>query len=444
VNTRTVDPRTTWAVLTMEAALVLPIMSLPTQGDRIPGLLGPLLLLALLPAGCAAVYRFPTLRDPTWRLLTGIGLALLTRVIVENVPDAGLNGLLTWLGRSVVPAAIGIGLWWRGGALAVAELTPGDVRSEFSVVAVCLLISLAFARPFLLADPSLLGCAVALFAVGGLIGAALSRQDAADVFTREGRTLAVGTSLLLPAVTVGLVGSLRPDLLTAMWLFIAHAIELLLTPIGLLLAWIASLFPKATPGPPPTPVPLPTRVAVDPAAIADAQNRMAWIGTLIVFTLLIAAGLALLLAAKLLLSNVIGAPTIWRNAVSTEDVLVESSGTPGGEASDLFAWLRHWLRAHLTRRRTAATAGALAAAGVEDAWAAYQRLLAWADERGLGRRPSETTGQLRLRLGHEVPEAAPGVDVVTRAFERERYGGVAPPAETLRRVREAMRDLLTG
>jgi uncharacterized protein DUF4129 len=444
VNTRTVDPRTTWAVLIMEAALVLPIISLPTQGDRIPGLLGPLMLLALLPTGCAAVYRIPTLRDPTWRLLTGIGLGLLTRVIVENVPDAGLNGLMMWLGRSVVPAAIGIGLWWRGGALAVAELTPGDVRSEFSVVAVCLLISLAFARPFLLTDPSLLGCAVALFAVGGLLGAALSRQDAADVFTRDGRTLAVGTSLLLPAVTVGLVGSLRPDLLTAMWLFIAHAIELLLTPIGLLLAWIASLFPKATPGPPPTPIPLPTRVAVDPAAIADAQNRMAWIGTLIVFTLLIAAGLALLLAAKLLLSNVIGAPTIWRSAVSTEDVVVESSGTPADEASDLFAWLRRWLRAHLTRRGTAPTIGARAAVGVEDAWAAYQRLLAWADERGLGRRPSETTGQLRLRLGREVPEAAHGVDIVTRVFEQQRYGGLAPGSEALRRMREAMRDLLTG
>src|SRR5690348_12287982 len=151
----------------MEAALVLPIMSLPTQGNRLPGLSGPLLLLALLPAGCAAVFLIPALRDPAWRLLTGIALALLTRAVVDTVPDAGMPGLMMWLGRSVVPAAIGIGLWWRGGALAVAELTPADVRTEFSVVAVCLLMALVFVRPFLLQDPTLLGCAVALFALGG-------------------------------------------------------------------------------------------------------------------------------------------------------------------------------------------------------------------------------------------------------------------------------------
>ena len=442
MNTRTVDPRTTWAVVTMEAALVLPIMSLPTQGDRIPGLPGPLLLLALLPAGCAAVFRFPTLRDPAWRLLTGIGLALLTRVVVESVPEAGMNGLLMWLGRSLVPAAIGVGLWWRGGALAVAELTPGDVRTEFSVVAVCLLVSIAFARPFLLADPSLLGSSVALFAVGGLIGTALSRQDAADVFTRNGRTLAVGTSLLLPAITVGLVGSLRPELLTAMWLFIAHAIELLLTPIGLLLGWIASLFPKATPGPPPTPMPLPTRVPVDPAVMADAQNRLAWVGTLIAFTLLVAAGLALLLAAKLLLSNVIGAPTFWRSTTSVGEVVTESSGTPAGEAADLLGRLLAFLRARFGRRMPEPPDAKLPI-GAEDAWTAYERLLAWADARGLGRRPSETTGQLQLRLHREVPDAAVGVDVVTRAFEWQRYGGVAPPPDTLRRVRHALASLIT-
>src|SRR5690349_16022544 len=157
MNTRSVDPRTTWAVLIMEAALVLPIISLPTQGGRFPGLPGPLLLVLLLPAGCAAVYRVPALREPSWRLLSGIGLALLARALVDPVPAPGLPGVMMWLARSVVPAAIGIALWWRGGALAVAELTPGDVRTEFSVIALCLLLTLGFARPFLLLDAALLG-----------------------------------------------------------------------------------------------------------------------------------------------------------------------------------------------------------------------------------------------------------------------------------------------
>ena len=446
MNTRSVDPRTTWAVLAMEAALILPIMSLPTQGDRFPGLSGPLLLLALLPAGCAAVFLVPALREPSWRLLTGIGLALLTRAIVEYVPEPGLPGLGQWLGRAVVPAAIGIGLWWRGGALAVAELTPGDVRTEFSVVAVCLLVTLSLVRPFLLPNPTLLGCAVALFAVGGLIGTALSRQDAADVVAaRQGRALAVSTSLLLPATAVVLVGGLRPELLTSMWLLLAHAIELVLTPIGLLLAWIGSLLPHGTPGRPPPPPPLPTRVAVDPALVSEVQDRMAWLGTLIVFTLLTAAGLAALLAARLLLTNFIRDPNSLRStAEAPEELVVEGSGSMGGEAADLLAWLMRWVRARWTRGRTARGRGAVQAeVAAADAWNAYARLLAWAEERGLGRRPAETTGQLNRRLGRQVPEAATEVDFVTRVFELERYGDVRPPADSLQGVREALRKLLT-
>src|SRR5881227_217375 len=100
MNTRTVDARTVWTVVAMEAALVLPLISLPTQGDRLPGLIGPLLLLALLPLGCAAVYAVATLREPSWRLLTAIGLALFSRAVVSEVPEPGLSGLMQWLARS--------------------------------------------------------------------------------------------------------------------------------------------------------------------------------------------------------------------------------------------------------------------------------------------------------------------------------------------------------
>jgi uncharacterized protein DUF4129 len=441
VNTRNVDTRTTWAVLVMEAALMLPIMSLPTQGSRLPGIAGPLLLLVLLPAGCAAVFRVRSLREPSWRLITGIAFALVTRAIVDVVPEPGLPGLMLWLARNLVPAAIGVGLWWRGGALAVAEITPADVRTEFSVVAVCLLMSLVFVRPFVLQDPTLLGCAVALFAVGGLIGMTLSRQDAADVFAGQSRALAIGTGLLLPLVTVLFVGSLRPALLTAMWLLLAHAIELLLTPIGLFLAWLASLLPHATPAAPPVPAPIPTQIIPDPALVADAQNRMAWLGTLIIFTLIAAAGAAALLAARLLLSNFIGDPAVRSTASAGEEAFVEQSGSPGDEAADLFGWFTRWLRARF-RRQVAARPGARSEVMAADAWAAYQRLLAWADARGLGRRSSETTGQLRVRLVETVPEVAREVEVVTRAFEWERYGGIAPGSAAIGRIRAALGTLL--
>ena len=44
-----------------------------------------------------------------------------------------------------------------------------------------------------------------------------------------------------------LVGILRPGLLSTMWLTFARLIELALTPIGLLVAWLASLFPRGAP-----------------------------------------------------------------------------------------------------------------------------------------------------------------------------------------------------
>ena len=94
----------------MEAGLALPIISLPTQGDRLPGALGPLLLLALLPLGYVSVLQIRELRDPSWRLLAAIGVALLTRLVVATVPDPGPPGVAVWLGRSFVPAAVGVAL----------------------------------------------------------------------------------------------------------------------------------------------------------------------------------------------------------------------------------------------------------------------------------------------------------------------------------------------
>jgi hypothetical protein len=420
----------------MEAALVLPIISLPTQGDRLVGLIGPLLLLLLLPAGCAAVFLFASLRDPSWRLIVGIGLALLTRAIVSNIPEEGLSGLLSWLARSFVPAVIGVGLWWRGGALAVAELTPADVRTEFSVLAICMVVVLSLIRPFLLPDQLLLGTSVGLFAVAGLVGMVLSRQDAAEVSTpRLGRTLAVGTALTPPLAAIVLVGFLRPELLDSMWLLIARAIELLLTPIGWLVSWLGSLFPPGAPVTLPAPPPRPTPERIPPEALAQAQERLAWVGTVIVITLLIVGGLATLLAARLLLNNFIRAPQRWVSEQQDEELIAESSGTPGEEAGDLLGWLMRWLR---SLRGVRNAHSGQADVSVLDMWSVYQRLLTWADAQGLGRRPSETTGQLSTRLAREVPDVAAAVDVVTQAFESERYGGVAPRADWFVRANDAV------
>jgi hypothetical protein len=443
MNSRTVDPRTVWALLAMEVGLVLPLMSLPTQGDRIPGLLGPLLLVVLLPLGYVAVYQIRDLRDPSWRLLSGIGLALATRGIVSVIPEPGLTGVAMWLGRSVVPMAIGIALWWRGSALSVADLTASDIRTEFSILAVCMLAMLSMVRPFLLADPVLLAGSVALFAVGGLTATALSRQNAAQVgLLRFGRTLAATSALLPAAAAVLLVSLLRPALLGSMWSLLAKLIELAFTPIGWLMAWLASLFPPT----PFQPQPIPPRPALppvpDPAALGQLQDRQEWLGWLVLFTLLVAASVVAMLVVRLMLANWIGAP-LQPSVDKDVELTTERSGTPRGDAQNFLGWLLRWLRNQLGGRtlRVGAGTGATETAAV-DAWAAYRALLEWATSMGLGRRPAETTGQLRDRLARQSPDTAAAVDLVTSTYEWDHYGTLPPPTDRLRRVRQALRTIV--
>jgi hypothetical protein len=443
VNTRTVDPRTIWAILAMEAGLVLPLISLPTQGDRLPGLLGPLLLAVLLPLGYVAVYQIRDLRDPSWRLLSGIGLALATRGIVSMVPEPGLPGLAIWLGRSVVPMVIGIALWWRGSALSVVELTAGEVRTEFSVLAVCMLAMLSMVRPFLLPDPELLAGSVALFAVGGLVATALARQDAAEVGElRFGRTLATASAVLPAAAAVVLVSVLRPALLGAMWNMLARIIELIFTPLGWLIAWLASLFPRGEVQPQPL-APRPTLAPMpDPATLGQLQDRQEWLGWLVLLTLLVCASVIAMLVVRMLLANWIGTP-LRRTTPRAEDLTAEHSGTPGGDAHDFFGWLLRWLQAKLGGRPAHRRGGTGAPEALPtDAWAAYRGLLEWASAMGLGRRPAETTGQLRDRLASYAPDTTDAVDLVTSTYERDHYGEVPTPGDRLRRVQQALRSLV--
>ncbi|MDQ6672197.1 MAG: DUF4129 domain-containing protein [Chloroflexota bacterium] len=442
MNTRSVDARTIWALLAMEVGLALPLMSLPTQGDRIPGVLGPLLLALLLPLGYVAVYQVRDLRDPSWRLLCGIGLALATRGVVSSVPAPDISGLTVWLGRSVVPMAIGIGLWWRGSALSVADLTAADVRTEFGILAVGMLATLSLIRPFVLPDPALLAGSVAIFAVGGLVATALSRQDAAEVMSlRSGRLLAALTAVLPVGVAVVLVSILRPALLGAMWSTLARLIELALTPIGWLFAWLASLLPRGTLQPQPLP-PRPTLEPLpDPAALGQLQDRQEWLGWLVLAALALLVGVIALLVARAMLANWIGAP-IKPSVRRAEDLTAERSGTPGADAHDFFGWLVRWLRKQLGRRTTRPLQPSSEEASALDAWAAYRSLLEWAAAQGIGRRPAETTGQLKDRLATYSPTTTEAVDLVTTTYEWEHYGAIAPPVDRLRRVRQALQSLI--
>ncbi|HEV7663002.1 MAG TPA: DUF4129 domain-containing protein [Chloroflexota bacterium] len=444
MNTRTVQLRTLWALVAMEAGLALPIISLPTQGDRLQGLLGPLLILALLPAGFFAARHIADLRDPSWRLLGGIAAAILARALVSIPPDAGVAGVLTWLGHNVVAAAIGVGLWWRGGALSASELTPAEIRTEFSLLAGAMLGVLALVRPFVLADQLLLGLAVSLFAVGGLVTTTFARQDAAQA---SARWLATATVALPITIAVVLVSVLQPELLGAIGNTLLRVIGFVLSPIGLLLSWLLSLLPHGAPDAPPQLLrpPLPD-FAPNPAALAELQERNAWIGTVIVVALLLLAGAAALLVVRLMLSNWLQ-PTVAPEIDAPPTSQADRAGTASGDARALWAWLGQLLRLRFSKRRPIthrATRGAPADAEAADAWTAYRRLLEWAREQGLTRRAAETTGQLRTRLKAHAPAVASAVDLLTTTYEDERYGNIAPHTDRLKRLDAAVEALPTA
>jgi hypothetical protein len=294
-----------------------------------------------------------------------------------------------------------------------------------------------------LPDQLLLGGSVALVVVGGLLATALSRQDAAEVASlRFGQTLAMTTALLPAGAAVVLVAALRPDLLGVMWWTLARIVELALTPLGLLLTWLASLFPPATRGfeaLPPGPLP---DLAPDLAALGELHDQTAWIGMAIALALILVAGVATLIVVRLLLAGHIRAPVAGPLKRGPE-LTVERSGNPRGDVADFWAWLLRLLRRRLVREhRSGASHGAATseAEGV-DAWAVYRGLLSWAEQRGHGRRPSETTGQLQARLVRHVPESIEAVDLVTRTYEGDRYGGLHPSLDHLRRLRQALATL---
>ena len=244
MNTRVVRQEVIWAVLLMEAGLALPIMSVTAQAEPDARLLPTLLVLLLLPAGYLALRFVEAMRDPAWRILAGFALVVAWRLQVTPPTGDGPAVALARFMQILVPAALAFALWWRGGSLADAELTSEEVRTEFLIAGTAMLVLLVVFHGMVPGDTLLLGTAVGLFTVSGLLAMVLARQDGADIAAPgSGRVLAVFAGLVPAAAAFVILGALRPHHLAAFWFGLGRLIELALTPLGLLLAWLASLLP---------------------------------------------------------------------------------------------------------------------------------------------------------------------------------------------------------
>jgi hypothetical protein len=442
MNTRLVRREVVWAVLGMETAVALPLMSIVAEGSGASRLAMTILFALLLPLGYIALRLFDPLRDPAWRVLAGFVLVVLLRLPSTLVPGEGAAAAMARFLQAVLPATLLFGVWWRGGALAEVELTAPDVHLEFLVGSGGLLVLLIVFHGLVPAEPELLALTVGLFATSGLLSAVFARQDAADATSLGGGRM-LGTLVgLIPALASFIVMLwVRPGALTAFWTGLARLLELMLIPLSLLLGWLASLLPAPSPG---TMPPMPPQPRPDPRALDTLLNGhqlpdwIAWTALLLVFLLVVFLIMGMV---RMLLESGLAARTKYERAERPHAVTFEHAGDARGDMRRALRWLLHWLRGRAQHAPGAARQGGAAQDGLTDARSAYRSLLHWASEHGLARRPAETTHQLQDRIASRVPEAEAMVDTLTSAYEVERYGERQQPDERLRRLQQALHGL---
>jgi Domain of unknown function (DUF4129) len=440
MTTQTVRHEVLWAVVAMEAAIALPIMTVIAPGEGNERVLATFLLLLLLPGGFAAMRWVRVLREPAWRVLAGFALVVALRLPASLVPGEGAAAAMARFLQAVVPASLAFALWWRGGTFADMEMVAADVHLEFLLGGCALLLLQLVFHGLVAVDPQVLVWSAGLFVASSTVALALARQDAADAASLGGGRMLGATMGLLPiGITVVLLMILRPDVMSMLWQGLARLLELALMPLLLLLSWLASLLPAGAPVMDARPPPRPFTQGPSVDELARQQQPPEWIPYLalalvLLVVLLMAAGIL-----RLLLESQIVIRPQRQHRRADSSAVVEGSGGAGQDARQLLGWLAGWLRRRLLRTAPASSNNAAVAAA--DAWSAYRTLLEWAAQHGIQRRAPETTQQLQARILAREPRAAEVVDVVTETFESERYGAQHPPADRLRRVQAAVREL---
>jgi hypothetical protein len=427
--------------MAMEAALVYPLLAnWLTAGGGAP--LGPLAALVLLPLGYLAARHGPIRGLDVARADVGFGLAFTLRLLAAPPTPAIIQagpvlGPLEWLFRATLPALLALGLWWRGGALADAELTADGVRDEFLIVGGLLLGALVLFRDAAVISPLTSGLAVVVYLASGLVAVGLARQEQAGLTptAASGGVVAAFTTVLLLA-SVGLVALLSPELAGLILGLFADALGallgLLMLPLLWLFSWLQIRLPLATDLPmpaPPQPLPEPDERALPPEWLLQVIGAIvAVLGVL---------GIVVVAAALIWLVLALLQRTDFRPGIRTP-VAVEADGTPWQDAQGLVGGLGAWL-ARLAGGARAATQRP--GAQVRDARGAYRALLRWARERGVVRAPAETPAEFRRRLDRHVPAGGAHYAFLTTAYERARYGGVAAPEAEVARLRASLEAL---
>ncbi|HLH26073.1 MAG TPA: DUF4129 domain-containing protein [Chloroflexota bacterium] len=431
-----------WPMMAMEAALVYPLVAHWLTGPDGRAPLGPLAALVMLPLGYLATRHSPIRGVPVARADVGIGLAFTLRLLTAPpspaaIQEGPLLGPLEWLLSAVLPALVGFGLWWRGGALADAELTADGVRDEFLIVGAALLGVLVLFRDAAGIDALTSAAAVIAYLGAGLVAVGLARQEQAGLAPTAASTgVVAATTLALLVASVGLVALLSPELAGIILGLLGQAVGALFWLVTLPLAWLLSRLnlrlPLATDLPTMRPVQPPPELAERPL---PPEWLLQLIGVLV--SVLAVLGILVVAAALIWLLLALLQRVEFRPGVRGP-VAMEADGTPWQDARDAIGGVRSWL---LRLAGGARAATRRSDSQVRDARAAYRVLLRWASARGVARAPAETPAELQRRLVAYEPAAAAHYAVLTAAYERARYGGTATSAAELARLRASLQAL---
>jgi len=436
----------------------------------VPGFLS-LLLLALYLARLVLSWRLDLTRS---RVLVGY-LAAVSFLIVLKLQLYGHYGWLdlAWLSEalgdlltlSFTPTALVIAVvayvWWRGLRLGQGRPTMDAVYYRFQAGLVGLIAALLLssqARTQLDVSPFIFG-----YFFCGLLAVAVVRLE--TMATGEKRTSLGGYWLsvfLVVTITVLGLGGLAAALFSYnTFLAIIAGFLSILKPVYDLLVWllmaigyvlfliIYSLISRLLPGNPtatPTPTPAPTPDLLE--QLQQLQPKLAILSPALVTFLKAVVVIAILALVLFLLMRTLGRRRVL-GAGGVEEMR-ESIWS----SEEFLRGLRRLFQRLLDRlfgRRPVARPSYLSLLEKGEAYRAslsirqiYARLLAWAAQHGLPRRPEETPYEYLTDLRRALPEATPDLRTITEAYVQVRYGDLPASAAELSAVRKSWERVHKG
>ena len=387
--------------------------------------------------------------------------------VATQVNTAGLDlGWITGFGsetspdgftfRAVVGSAIGVGLWWRGGRLAVAEEALDSLTSSMRigivVMGIAMIADAATETELRIFPMALIFFAFGLAGLGtGNLMAASSYKARVKVWPR------VFAGVVAVIVVVGLLLSLvRDDLLSyvskpAIFVLgaIGNAVFFLITfPIltvlnfvmDLLISFFDGVF-DIEPNQPEQFGPGDAASAAAAAAEAELLEEEAQSLNLVLQIIEIVAIIAVTLAVLYILLKVFTRFLQGQGLRSAGER--ESVGQEANVLSDIGRLLYRLVPDALKRPRRARPylipAGP---AGVVEVFRIYYRLLSLAEGRGIKRQAHETATEFEEALATSLPKGL--VKSVTAAFNRACYGHHPASEEQIAEMRTGLNSILTG